>query len=768
MSVVRTLFVLAGLAGSAVTGATSVAAEAIPPKDRDFFESKIRPLLVKRCFACHSTKGKSIEGGLRLDSRPSWQRGGDSGPAIVPGQPEKSRLMRAVEYVDEDLAMPPDGVLPKSEIALIRQWISRGAPDPRSTATPTEATASIDWKRGRAHWAFQSPQRQTLPDVLDTHWPQNAVDSFVLARLEAHQLRPVPPASSETLVRRITLDLTGLAPSPNDVNTFLSDTRPGSWNRLIERLLASPAYGEKWGRHWLDVVRYADDQLRTEYYYRPLPHAWRYRDWVVRALNEDLPYDQFVIHQLAGDLVPTGSGANGGIAVGLLALGMMYQDDGGTPDGVAIAKAETLDDRVDTVTRGFLALTVACARCHDHKFDPIPTSDYYSLAGIFNNTGYIDELVLVKPEAAAEYNAIQGRITSLNNQLKAAKKDDNKERIASINRSLAITHQEASLKFPRAHSVRDTGSANMRIALRGNLRKPGPIAPRRFLQALAGDSPPPFTSGSGRLELARSIADPRNPLTARVIVNRLWQHHFGRGLVGTASNFGFLGERPTHPRLLDWLAIRLMDSGWSIKQVHREILQSATYRLASTSTPAHIAADPDNRLLWRMARTRLDIESWRDAMLAVSGSLDDTIGGPAVDNLFAASRRTIYAAVHRDIQTESDKLLRLFDFPNPRTGSGGRIATTIPQQQLFALNSPFVIARARELAIRAAVGTASPTDRISQAMRLAVGRSPTPQELALGCNFLGATPDRRLNGHLSFWEQYCQALLGSNEFLFRP
>ena len=332
--------------------------------------------------------------------------------------------MRAVEYVDEDLAMPPDGVLPKSEIALIRQWISRGAPDPRSTVTPTAATASIDWKRGRAHWAFQSPQRQTLPDVLDTHWPQNAVDSFVLARLEAHQLGPVPPASSETLVRRITLDLTGLPPSPNDVNTFLSDTRPGSWNRLIERLLASPAYGEKWGRHWLDVVRYADDQLRTEYYYRPLPHAWRYRDWVVRALNEDLPYDQFVIHQLAGDLVPTGSGANGGIAVGLLALGMMYQDDGGTPDGVAIAKAETLDDRVDTVTRGFLALTVACARCHDHKFDPIPTSDYYSLAGIFNNTGYIDELVLVKPEAAAEYNAIQGRITSLNNQLKAAKKDD--------------------------------------------------------------------------------------------------------------------------------------------------------------------------------------------------------------------------------------------------------------------------------------------------------------------------------------------------------
>ena len=768
MSSVRRLLVMIGLAVTAVCGATSDADDAIKPKDRDFFESRIRPLLVRRCFACHSAKSKSIEGGLRLDSRPGWQMGGDSGPAIVPGKPENSRLMRAVEYVDEDLAMPPDGVLPKPEIALIRQWISRGAPDPRSAIAPAEAATGINWKRGRAHWAFQPPRRRTRPDVIDTRWPQNVVDSFVLARLESRQLRPVGRASSAALIRRITLDLTGLPPTPGEIDTFLSDRRPDSWNRLVDRLLASPAYGEKWGRHWLDVVRYADDQLRTEYYYRPLPHAWRYRDWVVRALNDDLRYDQFIIHQLAGDLLPSGTRAGGGIAVGLLALGMMYQDDGGTPDGVAIAKAETLDDRVDTVTRGFLALTVACARCHDHKFDPIPTVDYYSLAGVFNNTGYIDELVLVKPEAAAEFNTIQGRITSLNNQLKAAKKVDDKDQIASINRSLAKTHQEASRKFPRAHSVRDTGSANMRIALRGNLRKPGPIAPRRFLQALAGDSPPPFTSGSGRLELARSIADAQNPLTARVIVNRLWQHHFGRGLVGTASNFGSLGDRPTHPHLLDWLAIRLMDSGWSLKQVHREILQSATYRLASTSTPTHLATDPDNRLLWRMSRNRLDIESWRDAMLAVSGSLDDTIGGPAVDNLFLASRRTIYAAVHRDIQTESDKLLRLFDFPNPRTGSGGRNATTIPQQQLFALNSPFVIARARELATRTAAGASSPADRIAMALRLTVGRPPTRQELVLGRDFLGDTPDRRLNGQLSPWEQYCQALLGSNEFLFRP
>lgn len=481
---------LASFAATIAFGLVASASEPLKPADRDFFESRIRPLLVKRCFACHSSKAETIEGGLRLDSRPAWQKGGDSGPAIVAGKPDDSRLMRAVQYVDEDLAMPPDGVLPKSEIELIRQWIARGAPDPRSAVAPATPVGGIDWERGRAHWAFQPPLRPPPPKVRDTTWPRNAVDSFILARLESRRLHPVGPATSEILIRRVTLDLTGLPPTVRDVDAFLADTRPGAWDQLIDRLLASPAYGEKWGRHWLDVVRYADDQLRTEYYYRPLPHAWRYRDWVVGALNADLPYDQFIIHQLAGDLLPAEARLDGAVAVGLLALGMMYQDDGGTPDGVAIAKAETLDDRVDTVTRGFLALTVSCARCHDHKFDPIPTADYYSLAGIFNNTGYVDELVLVKPAQATEFEAIQGRITSLKNQLKAAKTADNKARIASINRSLAETHKAASLKFPRAHSVRDTGSVNMRIALRGNLRKPGPIAPRRFLKALAGDSPP--------------------------------------------------------------------------------------------------------------------------------------------------------------------------------------------------------------------------------------------------------------------------------------
>jgi len=742
------------------------------PTDEDnqrFFENKIRPLLVKHCYSCHSSQSKPVEGGLRLDSRSGWKQGGDSGVAIVPGSPTKSRLMRAVEYTDEDLAMPPAGVLTKANIQLFREWIQRGAPDPRTDSTPADAKPQpIDWAKARGHWAFQPILRPSQPPVQNTAWPQNPIDRFILARIEAQHLTPVAGATPTALIRRITLDLTGLPPTVRECNDFTTDDRPDAWRRLVDRLLASPAYGERWGRHWLDVARYADDQLRTEFYYRPLPHAWKYRDWVVSALNANLPYDQFVIQQLAGDLLPHPARRDGVIAVGLLSLGMMYQDDGGTPDGIAIARAETLDDRIDTVTRGLLALTVSCARCHDHKFDPIPTADYYSLAGIFNNTGYVDELVFVAPDQKDDYSQAKASIAAMVKQLTDAKKSNKPALASRVADQLAAAQRNALLRFPRSHSVQDTGNSDMRIALRGDLRKPGPIAPRRFLQILAGANRPLFTSGSGRLELARSITDPANPLTARVIVNRVWQHHFGRGLVGTANNFGRMGDTPTHPQLLNWLAHRLIHSGWSLKQVHRDILLSATYRLSTTSTDLHTRIDPDNHLLWRMPRIRLDIEAWRDSMLAVSGALDNQIGGPASDNLLLASRRTIYAAVHRDVQTESDKLLRLFDFPNPRTSSGGRTATTIPQQQLFALNSPFVIARARQLAARVATRTSSHDQRIKSVLKLLMAREASRRELAVARDFLGETPDNRGDEQLTRWEQYCQALLGSNEFLFRP
>ncbi|MBO13158.1 MAG: hypothetical protein CMJ68_20690 [Planctomycetaceae bacterium] len=747
-------------------------ARASSPADKEnlrFFENKIRPLLVKHCYSCHSSQSKPLEGGLRLDSRPGWKQGGDSGVAIVPGAPEKSRLMRAVEYTDEDLAMPPEGVLDKSEIQLFREWISRGAPDPRTDSSPSRATSQpIDWAKARTHWAFQPLTRPNQPPVQNTAWPRNPIDRFILARLEAKRLAPVGEAPRNALIRRITLDLTGLPPTTQERDAFTADARPDAWKRLVDRLLASPAYGERWGRHWLDVARYADDQLRTEFYYRPLPHAWRYRDWVVSALNADLPYDQFVIKQIAGDLLPHPERREGVIAVGLLSLGMMYQDDGGTPDGIAIARAETLDDRIDTVTRGLLALTVSCARCHDHKFDPIPTVDYYSLAGIFNNTGYVDELVFVAPDEKDDYEKAKSKIAELAKQLAEAKKSNLPDLATRVAAQLAAVQRDTSFRFPRVHSVQDTGNTDMRIALRGDLRKPGPLAPRRFLRVLAAQPRPLFTTGSGRLELARSITNPTNPLTARVIVNRIWQHHFGRGLVGTANNFGRMGDKPTHPQLLDWLAHRLIDSDWSLKQIHRDILLSATYRLSSASRDTHTRIDPDNRFVWRMPRLRLDIEAWRDSMLSVSGSLDSQIGGPASDGLLTASRRTIYAAVHRDVQTPSDKLLRLFDFPNPRSSSGGRTATTIPQQQLFALNSPFVISRARQLATRVATGTSSVDQRVTRAVQLLLARQANSQELAVARDFLGDAPDNSYNEKLTRWEQYCQALLGSNEFLFRP
>ena len=681
----------------------------------DYFETHIRPLLAERCYECHSATSDPIEGGLRLDSRLGWQRGGDSGIAIVPGKPDESRLLKAVLYQDPTLAMPPDNALSKREIELLRTWIEIGAPDSRVD----EAKAGprvIDLERGRQFWSFRPIGDPVPPNVEHETWAQTPVDRFVAARLEEKQLEPVNKASRRVLIRRVSLDLLGLPPTPDEVEAFVDDAAPDAWARLVDRLLASPHYGERWGRHWLDVARYADDQLEKEFFYRELPHAWRYRDWVVKSLNEDMPYDRFVRQQIAGDLLVNRFGHESTVATGFLALGMIYQDDGGTPEGKAVAQAETLDDRVDTVTRGLLGLTVSCARCHDHKFDPIPTADYYSLAGVFKNAKYVEDAPLVAKEFA--------------------------------------------------HAMLEGGSEDMRVALRGNLLKPGEIAPRRFLRVVAGDDPPQYTRGSGRLELAQSITAADNPLTARVIVNRLWQHHFGRGIVASASNFGALGERPTHPLLLDWLASRLIESGWSLKSVHREILLSATYQRSTQFNRDNDRIDSSNLWLWRMNRSRLDIEAIRDGALAASGELDRRLGGPADADLLGSRRRTIYGAVHRDVQTASDKLLRTFDFPNPRISSSSRSSTTIPQQQLFVLNSQFIIDRARALAGN--VPSCSSDERIRRVFLRVLARQPSSEEVALATAFLGDESHDEAELELSSWEQLCQALLSSNEALYRP
>jgi len=748
----------------------------------EFFELRIRPLLVKKCYECHSSAADPVEGNLSLDTRDGWVRGGDRGPAIVPGKPDESLLMKVVLYQNPDLSMPPDNRLSRGEQEQLRRWIKMGAPDPRTDRPNGGPTQAIHWETAQRFWSFRKIIQPEPPAVMNSSWVRSPIDRFVLARLEQRGLQPVAAATRAPLIRRLTLDLTGLPPTADEVDAFQSDRAADAYERLVDRLLANPRYGETWTRHWLDVVRYADDQLRTEYYYRDLPHAWQYRDWVIRALNADLPYDQFVIEQIAGDLLrganrPSrfqtvlpgpAAGQDGVVAVGLLALGMMYQSDGNTPDGIAVARAETIDDRVDTVSRGLLGLTVSCARCHDHKFDPIPTEDYYALAGIFNNTKYVEAAPVADPLTVARVQERQAQIKNLQQQVAEARKANDSQQVQALTDQLQALEQSAIAAFPHVHSIVDSGNQDMRLALRGNLRNRGPAVPRRFLRVLSAANRPHFTHGSGRIELAAAIGNPDNPLTARVICNRLWQHHFGRGIVATASNFGNRGTAPTHPQLLDWLASRLVAGGWSLKQVHREILLSATYRLSTDFDSDNDRIDGQNHLLWRMERRRLTIEAWRDSLLAVAGNLREQFGGPAAADLLSSQRRTLYGAVRRDRKQASDDLLKIFDFPNPRMTSSGRTVTTVPQQQLFALNNAFVIRQARGLAARLESQEASIDNRVRRAFRRVYSREPSPAERQLAQRFLSASPAAAHAGSLSLWEQYCQVLLSSNEFLFRP
>jgi hypothetical protein len=493
-------------------------------------------------------------------------------------------------------------------------------------------------------------------------------------------------------------------------------------------LLASPQYGERWARHWLDVARYGEDQAHT-FEARKYPDGYRYRDWLVLALNADMPYDRFITEQIAGDLLDGPDRQGSLAALGFFALGPVYY-------GKAVA--DELDDRVDTLTRGFLGLTVACARCHDHKFDPISTKDYYALAGIFASTDY-KEYVL-KPQG-----------------------DIDEEAVSLPTDKMKKVKGKAQPRPPVIHSLTEGKKpANLRVNIRGNPNNLGEEAPRRFLGILAGDEPPLFKNGSGRLELARAIASKDNPLTGRVMVNRVWAHLFGRGLVGTPSNFGSLGERPTHPELLDHLASRFMAEAWSIKKLTRAILLSEAYQRASKYNEHNAKRDPDNRLLWRMNRRRLEVEAWRDAFLAVAGNLDRAIGGPPSDLSAPENRRrTLYGAVSRH---NLDSLLRLFDFPDPNLTSDRRPVTTVPLQQLFVLNSDFMVRVSKAFAARVQDGPESDEpSRIRRAFLLAYGRPPTEREIRLGMQFLASAGTA---GGLSAWDRYGQVLLSANEFTF--
>jgi hypothetical protein len=1089
----------------------------------EFFEKKIRPLLVEKCYRCHSSQAEKLKGGLHLDSQPGMLQGGNSGPAIVPGDPDNSRLIKAIRYTDADLKMPPSRKLSKDEIAAVEAWVKRGAPDPRKEVAHTAKANNSQTKRET--WAFQRPNRPALPTVKGIDWVRNPMDFFILAKLEAKGLSPTSPADKRTLLRRVTFDLLGLPPKPEEIEAFLADDSPEAFARVVDRLLASPQYGERWGRHWLDLARYTDD----------FEEAWRYRDWVVKAFNEDLPYDQFVREQVAGDLYPAKEAgqvnADGIIATTLLTLGPW--------GGIDRKKRLTdiVDDQIDTIGRSFMGLTLACARCHDHKFDPIPTADYYGLAGIFlssriiSDKGYLSHgtarlriplvpetevakhkkhmarvheaeakletavdqyyadfaktllpqtgkylmaswdydhrpmeqanvsigdlakqrglrgfaldrwheylagkqmgeyRLLTMPvqdydgeagiqawrtraerpwwafnttpsEVGIETFTLPGRTISVNpgyeggavawkspiagavritgqltdgdpfdgagvswivdhvtqagrreissgqmtngghkklsqgrnperltqvqvqpgdliylqvwlregdahydttnidfkissldgsaewdlardvadnfleanphpdghghagvwsfydlaeshrskrmpafepfadlwQSMKKAergeveriakaiqvavdsarpdsalvqdlmgirspfwvhKRDDGKYLSPEAQASLAKLSQELSdlqnsaPALPCAHGIQEgglhfslyPGIQDVPIHMRGSYEQLGRTVPRHFPRVLAGDNQAPIQKGSGRLELAQWLGSPDHPLTARVMVNRIWQHHFGEGLVRTPSNFGRLGSPPTHPELLDFLAHQFMDSGWSIKAIHRLILLSATYQQSSRLTAeAAIAAsshsvrlDPENQLFGRMNRRRLEAEAVRDSLLSVSGRLRFKPGGPA-EHDSSAPRRLLYLNASRG---DRSGFGALFDGANASIHVEKRPLSTAAPQALFMMNSDFVAENARRLANRPEIVAASePEKKIDALYQLTFGRPATPEEIELGCRFVreseaasgfpsasgaaGALPSQELKA----WESYAQALLLSNEFLF--
>ncbi|MBI3822926.1 MAG: PSD1 domain-containing protein [Planctomycetes bacterium] len=739
-----------------LTTVPRVSAQPAERKGLEFFETKIRPVLVEHCYKCHSEearKNKKLKADFVLDSKAGLRKGGVTGPAIVPGKPSESLLLKALRH-EGDLQMPRNGKLPAAIVSDFETWIKLGAPDPRD-GTQTAVT-EIDWAKARQFWAFQAPVKHPLPKVKNTAWPKRDLDHFLLADLEKRSIKPAGLASKRDLIRRATFDLIGLPPTPAQIDAFLKDESAEAFARVVDRLLASPHHGERWGRYWLDVARYAEDKALA--FVTPRPHAYRYRDWVVQALNKDMPYDRFVRLQLAGDLLndPEPDYAVKLAGLGFQGLGQEYHRG----SVAAQVIADELDDRVDTLTRGLLGLTVACARCHDHKYDPIPTRDYYSLAAAYNGSN-LDVRPLADNDTIERYRAWQKKLKEA--EAKAGQFKDKKKRsaaeikeIVDRNEDVVRLRKEAPPPLPMAHVI-NGGGTPMRVHQRGNVERLGDSAPPGFLRILPSAKTDKFT----RLELANAIADPKNPLTARVIVNRVWHYHFGRGIVGTTSNFGVLGDRPTHPELLDTLAMRFMEAGWSLRWLHREIMLSTAYQLASTSDPANVERDPENQYVWRYAPRRLDFEAWRDAWLAVAGRLDPNQGGPSTELTQADNvRRTFYAKVSR---LEPNKLLVLFDFPDANVTSDRRSVTTVPQQQLFVLNSDFTIETAKAFAKRLEQAAPKDEERIALAFRLAYGREPTPIELRASVEFVR---DGGMKDQLTPWEQFAQAILASNEFLW--
>ncbi|MDR3459357.1 MAG: PSD1 and planctomycete cytochrome C domain-containing protein [Verrucomicrobiae bacterium] len=773
----------------------------LTPSQLEFFESKIRPILVDNCYKCHSVDAEKIKGGLLLDSRDGVLKGGDSGKVIVPGDPEASLLIKAVRYGDPDLQMPKNKKLPDDQIAALEQWVKMGAPDPR-VATASSKT----WTDNKTnHWAWQPIKRVPVPEVDDNGWSKTPVDKFIFAKLAEKGLQPNPPADKRTLIRRATFDLIGLPPTPEEVQAFLDDSSPDAFAKVVDRLLASPHYGERWGRHWLDVARYSDTkgQPRRNDEDNVNPFAWTYRDYVIRSFNEDKPYNRFVLEQIAADRLstsrqnPTNLAALGFLTVGDHFMGM--QND-------------IINDRIDVVAKGFLALTVTCARCHDHKFDPIPQKDYYSFHGIFASCVEPKLEPVVSPikvtPAFETYHEQRDKLafeqSNLETSLPKLRKNKDQEAFKEARRTLQrVVHDIAMLDLTNtaapmhAMVLEDTVRGHdSPVFLRGDPGNRGELVPRRFLQMLSAPNRPIYTNGSGRLELAMAIASKNNPLTPRVMINRIWEHHFGEGFVPTPDDFGMMSEPPSHPELLDYLATQFMNNGWSVKKIHRLIMLSSVYQESATGNPRFAEIDPGNRLLWRANTRRLEFEPLRDSLLAIGGMLDTNLYGRPVQNrALDSNRRTIYNLVDR--ANIADVLVN-FDFANPDMVTGARYQTTVPQQALYLMNNPLVINLAKKL-----VAMPDFLDRTDDESKLQFlyeriyQRLPEPVETQLGLEFVTSTqllddstnalaaipPPEQLNAKgkpvkhpvnntpkkpvpLTAWQEYAQALLQANEASF--
>ena len=776
----------------------ALASVAAPPEGVAFFEKQVRPILVEKCVSCHGPDRQ--KGELRLDSRAALLAGGERGAAVVAGKPGQSLLLRALSH-DGELKMPPKSKLSEAEVASVQEWVRLGAPWPDSGTTfvtPKGGERAFTPEE-KAYWAFQPLRRPAVPKVSDRGSPVvHPIDSFLLAKFGDSGLSFALPADRRTLIRRVTFDLTGLPPTPAEVDEFLGDVSPNAYEKVVERLLASPAYGEKWGRRWLDVARYADSNGMDENL--AYVNAWRYRDWVIESFNSDRPYDEFVRDQIAGDLIPGGTEAERAArltATGFLVIGpkMLAEDD------PVKMRMDIIDEQLDSLGQAFLGLTLGCARCHDHKFDPIPTADYYGLAGFFYSTKTMknhsvvaawNERPIGSPQAVAALAEHDKKLAAARADLTAAQKPSTTAIAGPAATALAARLRENATALEKSRpavdevmAVEDAKAENLRVHLRGNHLTLGAEVPRRFPRILAGDASLLLDSGrSGRREFAEWLTRPDHPLTPRVMANRIWAGHFGAGLVRSPDNFGRLGDRPTHPELLDWLAAEFVAAKWSVKHMHRLIVTSTAYRQGSKSDPAALLMDPDNKLLSHFSRRRLDAEEIRDGMLAVAGLLDRTPGGTLLKSAprqyvtstanrnyegYAAPRRSVYLPVVRSAVYD---VLQTLDFPDPSVPNGQRTATTIPTQSLFMLNSALADQSAEAFAKSILEVKGDDTGRVQEAYRRAFARTPTVAELDKVLTYLKSSDDAAdpnltaAERRIRTWRGLCRVLLASNEFVF--